>query len=171
MLTRQQELFVRYLAEGDSQRIAYKKAYPKSRAKDSTIDDMASKLFKKQEVKHRFHELQSEISEQTKKASIADATELLESLTSYIRADIHDMYEYVTDDKGVQHRVTNGNGGRIINDIATDSNGNARVRLPDRIQAIKLMADILNLKEKEAQKSNIKQDVVVRFEGGGDYFD
>lgn len=52
------EKFAQALASGDSQRTAYKKAYPSSlKWKDETVDNKAYKLAKKDEVVARLNEL------------------------------------------------------------------------------------------------------------------
>jgi len=57
MLTQKQEKFVQELIKGKSQREAYKAAYNASRMKDKTIDNVASRLFKKDEIRARYEEL------------------------------------------------------------------------------------------------------------------
>ncbi|MBQ5313892.1 MAG: hypothetical protein J6K30_07595 [Oscillospiraceae bacterium] len=60
LLTPNQELFVFYMSEGDSQRLAYKKAYPNCQAADHIVDAKASHLFKKDKVRARYYTLMDE---------------------------------------------------------------------------------------------------------------
>lgn len=57
MLTPKQEKYVTYLAKGMTQRKAYKKAYGCVNWKNKSIDNKASKLFNKAEIKARYKEL------------------------------------------------------------------------------------------------------------------
>lgn len=66
MLTAKQERFVQGLVKGMSQREAYKDAYPGSEKwKPVSVDNKASKLFNRAEVKTRYEELMSAAAEQT----------------------------------------------------------------------------------------------------------
>lgn len=58
MLTQKQESYVQELIKGKTQRQAYKASYPNSfNYKTSSIDELASRLFKKAKVKARYDEL------------------------------------------------------------------------------------------------------------------
>ena len=59
-LTPKQEKFVQALISGMSQREAYKEAYNAANMKDETIDNKASLLFAKGEVRKRYEELVNE---------------------------------------------------------------------------------------------------------------
>ena len=59
-LTTKQEIFVQRLIEGNSQREAYKFAYNAENMKDETIDNKASLLFSKGEIRARYQELLEE---------------------------------------------------------------------------------------------------------------
>ena len=61
MLTEKQEKFVIELLKGKSQREAYKASYNAANMKDKTIDDKASLLWRKDEIKKRYEELRSEL--------------------------------------------------------------------------------------------------------------
>ena len=52
------ETFVQALIAGDSQRVAYRKAFPSSKKwKDNTVDSRASELYKNSEIVGRYNEL------------------------------------------------------------------------------------------------------------------
>ena len=59
-LTPKQEKFVQALISGMSQREAYKEAYNAANMKDATIDNKASLLFAKGEIRKRYEELVNE---------------------------------------------------------------------------------------------------------------
>ena len=59
-LTPKQEKFVQALISGMSQREAYKEAYNAANMKDETIDNKASLLFAKGEIRNRYEELVNE---------------------------------------------------------------------------------------------------------------
>lgn len=62
-LTAKQEFYVQGLISGLSQREAYKRAYPSTKMKDKTIDEVASKMLKNTKVYTRYAELMNEHSE------------------------------------------------------------------------------------------------------------
>ena len=64
MLTAKQEKFVQNLLQGMSQREAYKNSYNAENMLDKTIDNKASKLLKKDEVRARFNELRAKLEEE-----------------------------------------------------------------------------------------------------------
>ena len=57
MLTPKREKFVRNLADGMTQRKAYRNSFNAEKMKDSTVDRRASELFKNREVRARYDEL------------------------------------------------------------------------------------------------------------------
>ena len=62
-LTTKQEIFVQQLIAGQSQRQAYRKAYPSSKKwKDNVVDNKASELLKSGEVSVRYRELLKQFS-------------------------------------------------------------------------------------------------------------
>ena len=61
-LTARQDIFIRRLLEGDSQRKAYRAAFPSSQKwKDSTVDSKASALFHSDKVQERYQFLKKEL--------------------------------------------------------------------------------------------------------------
>ena len=81
MLTAKQELFVKELIDGKTQRQAYYVAYPKSRAwKEKTVDNKAYALFKKDGVKARYNELLTRIAKRVEKKCLVDAEYIIGNL-------------------------------------------------------------------------------------------
>lgn len=78
ILTVKQETFVQELVKGKSQREAYKAAYNASNMKDSTIDEHACRIFKKDKVHARYIELMSKAASK----AVATREEILLELTS-----------------------------------------------------------------------------------------
>lgn len=92
MLTQKQEKFVQNLIKGMSQREAYKNSYDATRMKDKTIDDKASLLFKKEEIRARYQELIDMLNKKNTEKAIMSAQERMEWLTGVIKGDIRDSY-------------------------------------------------------------------------------
>lgn len=61
-LTTKQELFVQQLVAGQSQRQAYRKAYAADKMSDAVVDNKASAIFNKGEVRVRYRELLKQFS-------------------------------------------------------------------------------------------------------------
>ena len=77
-LSKQQLDFVTFLVAGDSQRQAYRKAYPKNKSSDKTIDVKASNLFKRDKVRVRYEILMSEIAERCEEKAIVSREEVIQ---------------------------------------------------------------------------------------------
>lgn len=81
MLTPKQELFVKGLVEGKTQRQAYYAAYPSSRKwKDATVDNKAYKLAKRDEIKARVAELTQKVVRHVEKKCLVDAEYVINGL-------------------------------------------------------------------------------------------
>lgn len=79
-LTLKQEKFVQNLIQGMSQREAYKNSYNAEKMKDETIDNKASNLFKKGNVRARYDELLEELEDK----AIMSAQERMKWLTRVV---------------------------------------------------------------------------------------
>jgi hypothetical protein len=89
MLSPQREKFVANLVSGMSQRQAYKDAFG-ANYDDNAIDNKASKLFNRKEVKARYKELLGELNEKNKDKAIMSAQERMAWLTDIINGKIGD---------------------------------------------------------------------------------
>ena len=76
-LTDKQEKYCQYRMQGLSQRQAYKKAYPNNKCTDKKVDDLASLLESRSEVRGRLNELR----EKVQKKGILTVQQILELLT------------------------------------------------------------------------------------------
>ena len=80
-------MYVQGLVKGESQRVAYRNAFPNSvKWKDTTVDNRASELFHKSEVMGRYNELQAEATSKSIKTSI-QRKEWLSSIIDSLEED------------------------------------------------------------------------------------
>lgn len=106
MLTVKQEKFVQNIIKGMSQREAYKNSYDASKMKNKTIDDKASLLFKKEEIRARYEELVKRLEDK----SIMSAKERMRWLSRVVNGDIKEKkYIYIDGEKNVQDLETDIN--------------------------------------------------------------
>ena len=91
-ITKQQEIFVQSLVEGDSQRKAYIKAYPsRKKWKDNSIDCEASKLFSQPKIKQRYDELLKQVREEETKKTMWTREQSIETLRYVIDVNKKDL--------------------------------------------------------------------------------
>lgn len=99
MLTVKQEKFVQNLIKGMSQREAYKNSFNASKMKDNVIDNKASELFKKDEIRVRYEELVKQLEDE----SIMSAKERMKWLSKVVTGDIKEKkYIYIDGKKNVE---------------------------------------------------------------------
>ena len=103
-LTTKQEIFVQRLIEGNSQREAYKFAYNAENMKDETIDNKASLLFSKGEIRARYQELL----EEHKKKALYTREEAVNDLI-WIKEKAREDIEY----RGLKQ----ANGGHFLKSV------------------------------------------------------
>ena len=85
MLKPQEEQFAMYLYLGDSQRVAYRKAFPKCKKwKDETVDPKACTLANTDKIKTRLKELSEKMKEKTTTDAILSATDILNDIEDII---------------------------------------------------------------------------------------
>lgn len=88
-LNKNEEKFVRNLFMGDSQRIAYKDAFPQSKKwKNETVDSKACILAKTEKIKARLEELREEYKKHISIDAIMSADEVLEGIKELIVRNI-----------------------------------------------------------------------------------
>lgn len=110
------EKFAQGIANGMSQRKAYRAAFPNSENwKDATVDNRASELYKKNEILGRCKEL----AEESASKAIMSAKERKEWLTSIIRSE--DEY---TKDKLKAIDILNRMDGEYIDKVVLDGQVN-----------------------------------------------
>lgn len=89
-LSPKEEGFVRNMVAGMSQRQAYRKSHPASRAKDETIDSKASTMWKQEKVQKRYKELIAESQQKsiwTREMAIDELKWLKDVAKTSIQAD------------------------------------------------------------------------------------
>lgn len=91
-ITKQQEIFVQSLIEGDSQRKAYIKAYPsRKKWKDNSIDCEASKLFNQPKIKQWYDDLLQQVREEETKKTMWTREQSIETLRYVIDINKKDL--------------------------------------------------------------------------------
>ena len=146
-----QEQFVQNLVKGMSQRQAYREAY-KSKAKDTTLDNLAYRLFKKDEVRVRYEDLAS--SAKTKAEKRAEkaaekttdmAAEIIDSYKRILRADPKRYLRLEKTETGRTITVPAHDfeqlDGLPIQEIYADGSG-VRIKFVSKDAAIKALAEI-----------------------------
>jgi phage terminase small subunit len=160
-ITARQERFVQALFSGLSQRQAYMEAYNCRTCKGATIDNRASKLFKKEQVSARLTELQNEL----KNRNIVTKERILEEFAKIGFADIKDFLSYRTEKTQVDEPVRDEDGtisiykykmiieakdskdvdGTIISEVSLGKDGTFKFKLHDKLNALEKMGKILGI--------------------------
>lgn len=97
-LTINQERFIQELIKGKSQRLAYRKAYPRSKTwKDKTVDEAASRLFNNSKVNTRYKRLKDKLIKRTEEEAIITAKEIIEEIVSIAKDDIGNYLSFRTE--------------------------------------------------------------------------
>ena len=87
-LTKQQEKYCNFIVQGDTQQLAYQKAYPHTKTwKENSIAVEASKLSKQPKIILRISQLKERVSEELVKDTIATQQEALEFFTRLMRRE------------------------------------------------------------------------------------
>lgn len=140
------EKFIQEMLKGKSQRKAYREAFPVAkRWKDKTVDEHASRLYHTPEVQQRLQRLLQETLEKAQKDSIMEAGELMTSLTNIARASVSDVLVIKETRNGTKISVKKGADLSNVQEIYTDTRGNIRVRMYSKMDALKTLAELLNL--------------------------
>lgn len=150
MLTPKQEKYVTYLAKGMTQRKAYKKAYGCVNWKNKSIDNKASKMFQKAEIKARYKEL---IEKAAKRAEIK-AEDILAEYKAIAFANGTDFAE--VKDNVVRIKDTDSldeEKKKAISLIETTKFG-VNVRTHDKMKALEMLAKYVGLLENDKEEKN-----------------
>lgn len=171
MITQQQEIYVQALARGKTQRKAYYEAYPHSKKwKESSVDNKASALKRKPEIKARYEELLHKAAERTEDDTLSMTQFLIEEYKAIANADIGDFYETAVDEDG---RVTldivdlSKVDTRAIQEISFTNGNKVRVKLYSKTDAMKALADIYHINNEQVD-AEIKVTFSDEFEGMAD---
>lgn len=152
-LTDNQEKFVQELIKGKSQREAYRTAYPKCKATDKTVDEMASKLYKTHKVYTRYNEIHDRLIKEAEDECIVTAKDVLRELKRIGFADINDFLSFRTekqiagidDETGeqvidyrriIETKNSDEVDGRVVQEVSINSKGVFTFKLHDKMAAL-----------------------------------
>lgn len=167
-LTDKQEKFVQALIIGKSQRESYKKAYPKCKATDKTVDEMASKLFNLHKVNARYKELHDRLVAEAEEESIISAKEVLREIKSIAFDDIKNYLDFRTEKTQVSEiegepviayaPIVDMKDSREIDtknvaEVSIGANGAFKFKMYCRDTALYKLADILGLSKEQGGKA------------------
>lgn len=158
MLTEKQEKFVIELLKGKSQREAYKASYNAANMKDKTIDDKASLLWRKDEIKKRYKELRSELM----KGDLDDAASIrrmiIEQEKAIVKTHLGDLVTLEIAEDGVgmvamprPENIRNFDM-RAVQELRYDSRGNLILKLYDKQAAINTLRELYGIANEEGDK-------------------
>lgn len=138
---KQEEEFINYLISGDSQRQAYKKAFPErcKNWKAETIDSNACRLFSK--VRPRYEELLRKSKAEIEKKSIMNANERREWLTKVINGEIKETI--LVGNEEVPARTTSINDKMKAMDMLNKMDGEYVTTIKGDIGIAKKLEDLL----------------------------
>lgn len=149
-----QEAFVRNLVKGMSQRQAYREAFG-SRAKDSSVDSLSSRLLKDVKVKSRLDSLKVKALDKAEKKAevraeqVTDmAAEIIDSYKRIVRANPKDYLRMEKTETGriitVPAEDFDKLDGLPIQEIYADGSG-IRIKFVSKDAAIKALAEIYDV--------------------------
>ncbi len=140
------EKFIQAILNGKSQRKAYREVFPQARKwKDTTVDVKASELYRSKEVQDRLQAVVKVVLETAQAETIVDAEELMLSLSAIARSSVSDVLTIKNTKWGTSIGVKDGADLTNVQEIYTDARGNVRVRMYSRLDALKTLAELLNI--------------------------
>lgn len=154
MLTPKQEKYVQNLVKGMSQRKAYKNAFPESEKwKDTTIDNRASELFKKDEILGRYNELVKKADDE----AIMSARERMLWLSRVVNGDEKDTVYLSVNGKNTPIQKTADINTKIkALDTLNKMTGEYTTKVEGTITA--LQKDMNAVNDIASQMSNVSED-------------
>lgn len=155
MLREKQEKFVQGLVKGMSQREAYRAAYDCENATDKSVDELASREFKKVKVRSRYDEL---IAESVKKSG-DDATTiratLLLTYRSIVDVDHSDLMMYSEEGELVYDPEKVLKSGKAVKRIWHDGKGRLQVEFYDKLTAADKLREMYGIDAEQADKQSV----------------
>lgn len=165
MLTTKQEKFVIELLKGKSQREAYKAAYNATKMKDKTIDDKASLLWRKEEIRARFEELRTELMKDDMEDAASIRKKIIDQELAVLNANFGDLVSLKVAEDGENMiavpRADNIQNFdmRAVQEIRYDTRGNLILKLYDKQGAINTLRELYGIANEEGDK-----EIVIRIE-------
>ena len=158
MLTEKQEKFVIELLKGKSQREAYKASYNAANMKDKTIDDKASLLWRKEEIKKRYEELRSELMKGDMDDAASIRRMIIEQEKAIVKTHLGDLVTLEIAEDGVgmvamprPENIRNFDM-RAVQELRYDSRGNLILKLYDKQAAINTLRELYGIANEEGDK-------------------
>lgn len=147
MITPKQEKYVRYLAKGMTQRKAYKKAYGCVNWKNKSIDNKASKLFNKAEIKARYHGL---IDKAAKRAEIK-AEDILAEYKAIAFANGTDFAEIKNGLVKLKDTDNLGEDKKKAISSIEETKFGISVKMHDKMKALEMLSKYVGLLESDKE--------------------
>jgi phage terminase small subunit len=160
-LTKKELIFIDELIKDKTQRQAYLIAYPHTiKWKKETIDNKASKLFNRDEIKARYLAIRERLKQEAEEESIIDAKEILREYKKIAFADIKDFLEFGTETNMVEiskdvkvpeytqvikMKDSKEVDGTLINEISIGRTGTFKFKLHDKLRALNKLAQYVRL--------------------------
>ncbi len=176
-LTKQQEIFVKELVKGKTQRQAYYKAYPnRKKWKEKTVDEKASRLFNTSKVRARYDDLMQKVREEIEAECIVEVKDVIKELKKIGFSNITDFINFKTektvvgyDDNGspivdyakvVEVKDSEKVDGHAIQEVAINAKGVFTFKLHDKLNALDKICKYLGM---YTENINVKtnQEVVI----------
>lgn len=172
-----EEVFVQELIKEKSQRQAYLVAYPHANKwTEKTIDNRASELFSKQEIRGRFNELKARLVKELEEECIIDAKEILKEYKKIAFSNIKDFLKYETKEnmirvgseevprysQVIEMKNSDEVDGAVIQEVSISPKGTFSFKLHNKIKALDKLAEYVGLiKEDPDNDDNTRDDGLV----------
>lgn len=153
-LTLREEKFVEGLILGHSQRISYRNAFNCRNFSEKTVDEKASRLFSTDKIQARLKQLRNRIISESEKDAIMQGKEILQELTKTARCSLGDVLDVKVKDGMVDISLKQDFDMQNVKEIYKDRNGNLRVKMYSHVDAMKILADLQNVKEEDMRKDD-----------------
>ena len=171
------EQYIQNLVKGMPKRQAYREAFH-TNAKPRSIDTLANRLFKKVDVRLRYDDLLSTSYNKAAKKLQPKAEESTDVAAAIIggwlkilKTDVMDLMEWQADERGKEYLVLRRDVKDLdtfaVQEVSYDSNGNIRLKLYSKTEAMKALAELYQIQgDKEA--SSVRIEIPDELEGMAD---
>ena len=164
-LTEREEKFVEGLILGRSQRVSYRNAFNCRNFSEKTVDEKASRLFSTGKVQARLKQLRNRIISEAEKDTIMQGKEILQELTKTARSSLGDVLEVQVNNGMVDISLKKDFDMQNVKEMYIDRNGCLRVKMYSHMDAMKVLADLQNVKGEEMRKDNDVEVTMKTMEG------
>ena len=174
-LTARQEKFVQELIKGKSQREAYKAAYNTKSTSASSIDSLASRLFKNVKVRSRFEELRGKAVKRTEEKAIITREEIIAEIASIAKDDMSNYLDFRTEktvvayDKETREPIidyapiaelkdSRTIDTKNIKEVSIGKDGQIKLKTYCRDAALYKLAELMGINKLAEQKQKLAED-------------